>query len=165
MLAVWLNFVIMSAGRFQNKVKKIIYLGADHAGFEYKEKLKKYLSYLGYSYKDFGAYYFNPKDDYPDFGLKVAKQIAKQSNALGILLCGTGIGMCIIANRIKRVRAALCWNEEVARRSKEEDKANILCLGARILSWEKIKKIVKIWLEADFKPLARYQRRIKKLDL
>lgn len=140
----------------------MIYLGADHAGFNLKEEIKKYLTELGYEYEDLGNQILEPIDDYPDFVLPVAKKVV-ETDGRGILICATGIGMSIAANKIKGIRAALCWNDFTAKESREHNDSNILCLGGRLLDLETAKKIVKIWLETEFTGDERHVRRLEKI--
>jgi len=124
-------------------------IASDHAGFKLKEKIKKYLEELGYKYKDFGTD-SDESVDYPDYALKVAESAAKKESDRGILICGSGIGMCMVANKIYGVRAALCHNVETARLSREHNDANILTFGARIVDEQIAKEMVKIWLKTEF---------------
>jgi len=140
----------------------MIYLGADHAGFNLKEQIKEYLQELGYEYKDLGAKELNPKDDYPDFALLVAKKVA-ETNEKGILICGTGIGVCVTANKVDGVRAALCDSQRDARLSREHDNANVLCLDANETKMADAKKIVRAWLETEFTGEERHKRRLDKI--
>ncbi len=143
----------------------MLYLGADHRGFKKKEELKKYLREMGVKFLDLGNTIFDPNDDYPDFAKRVAEKVSKDPKSKGILICGSGIGMSISANKFKRVRAGLCLNEKMARLSKEDTNCNILCLSADFLSLDKMKKIVKVWLRAKFSQRRRQKRRIKKISL
>ena len=138
-----------------------IIIGSDHAGFDLKREIKRHLKDLNYEFEDLGCY-SKESCDYPDYGFKVAERVAKE-NGKGILICGSGIGMSIAANKVKGVRAALCQNEEEAKLSREHNNSNILCLGARIISPENAKNIVKIWLETKFSGEERHERRIKKI--
>jgi ribose 5-phosphate isomerase B len=140
----------------------MIYLGADHAGFHLKEELKKYLKELGYEYEDLGNKELEPKDDYPDFALRVAKKVA-ETGGKGILVCATGLGMAIIANKAKGIRAAVCWDDFTALQSREHNDANILCLGGKVIDSETAKKIVRIWLKAEFSGEERHARRLEKI--
>lgn len=136
-----------------------ILIAADHAGFDLKEYLKLNLS--GYKLIDIGPN-SNARCDYPDYAAKVAEQISSNQNKLGILVCGSGIGMCITANKFIGVRAAVVESETSAKLSKAHNNANILCLGSRILSPELALKIVKSWLEATFEG-GRHLLRINKI--
>ncbi len=142
-------------------MNKII-IGSDHAGFELKEKIKEYLNELKYNTEDMGT---NSQEstDYPIYGKKVAEKVA-ETNSTGMLVCGSGIGMCITANKIKGVRAALCYNEETARLAREHNNANILCLGARTESAKNYKKIIKTFLETKFSKEPRHNRRVKEMN-
>jgi ribose 5-phosphate isomerase B len=140
----------------------MIYLGADHAGFNLKEEIKKYLKELGYEYEDLGNTVLDPQDDYPDFALKVAKKVVERGGK-GILICATGIGMCITANKIKGIRGAICWDDFTALQSREHNDANILCLGSKVLDLETVKKIIRIWLGVEPSSEERHVRRLKKI--
>lgn len=139
----------------------MIYIASDHAGYELKEYLKKYFDREKIEYKDLGT---NSKEkvDYPDYAKKVALKV-KKSKQKGILICGTGTGMCIAANRIKGIRAALIYDEYSAKKSRQDNDANIACLRGRKFSKEKAKYIVNVWLKTNFSNKIRYKRRIKKL--
>ena len=144
-----------------------IYIGTDHAGFELKEELKKFLKDLGCEVEDKGAYEFNREDDYPDFILPVVKavaeDIARDLDSRGIVIGGSGQGEAIVANKIKKIRAAVVYDEYSARMSREHNDANIVSLGTRTLSADKAKKLVKLWLETPFSNEERHKRRIEKI--
>jgi len=140
----------------------MIYLGADHAGWHLKEELKKYLAELGEQYEDLGNQELDPQDDYPDFALLVAEKVV-QSGGRGILICGTGLGICLVANKIKGARGAVCWNDFTALQSREHNNANILCLGGKVIDLETAKKIVRLWLETEFTGEERHVRRLEKI--
>lgn len=142
-------------------MNKII-IGADHTGFELKETISKYLKQLGYHIEDLGTY-SEESVDYPSIGKKVAQRVAK-ANSIGILLCGSGIGMCMVANKIKGVRAALCYDEETAKLAREHNNANILCLGARTGSAKHYKEIIKTFLTTEFSKEQRHKRRVREMD-
>ena len=141
--------------------KRKIAIGSDHAGFEEKEKIKKVLDEIGVEYEDFGT---NSLDsvDYPDFGAKVGRAVASGEVEQGIVVCGSGIGIAIAANKIQGVRAAQAWNEETARLARQHNDANVLSIGARVLPEEEIPKIVSAWFEADFEG-GRHERRVEKI--
>lgn len=126
-----------------------ITLGCDHAAFEEKELLKAYLQELGHEVDDLGPY-SGDRVNYPDFASKVAKVVASGGGGKGIILCGSGIGVSMVANRYARVRAALVRSEEEAKLSRQHNDANVLCMGARLINIETIKKLSKIWLETEF---------------
>lgn len=152
-------------------MKKTVYLGADHAGFKLKEKLKQFLAGKGYRVVDVGAKKLVPTDDYPHYAYKVAKAVAK-GKGLGILACGSAEGICIAANKVKGIRAVPVWTVESARQSREHNDANILCLsgGGMVkqvknigLSPKKAEKIAITWLTTQFSGATRHKRRIKEI--
>ena len=138
-----------------------IYVGADHAGYELKEKLKNYL-YKKHTIVDMGNLKYNKKDDYPKFAAKVGWAVSKSRN-FGILICGSGHGVCIAANKIKDVRAALCENTRDAKLARHDDDANILCLQGRYINYEDAKKISNTFLKTKFSQAKRYQRRVNQI--
>ena len=141
----------------------MIFIGADHAGYELKEKLKKSLQEIGLEFIDVGASSYDKNDDYPDFAKKVALEVHKNGENKGIVICGTGIGACITANKFRGIRAALVHDEESAKLSREHNDSNILCLSGKT---DKIKadKVLKSWLETPFGQEERHIRRIKKIE-
>lgn len=143
-----------------------IYIGGDHAGFELKEKLKIFLKELGYEVEDKGAYSYNPSDDYPDFVEPVAEEVSKNPEAKGIVLGGSGEGESMATDKFSNVRTALWYggNLEPVKLSREHNDANILSLGARMISEEEAKSAVKLWLETPFSGDERHVRRIAKID-
>lgn len=144
--------------------KKIkIYIGADHRGFELKNILKENLRLHNYEVIDLGAYEFNPDDDYVDIALKVAKEVSKNKNSKGILLCGSGIGVCITANKVKGIRAGCSENLEIIKKAREDDDINILCLPADFLSKEEAFALVDVFLNTEFKSQEKYLRRLRKI--
>ena len=138
-----------------------IAIGADHAGFEYKELLKKWLEKNGYSVKDFGTY-TTESADYPDFAHPVASSVEKNEFDLGVLVCGSANGVAITANKHQGVRAALCWNEELASLARQHNNANILCLPARFVDVTLAEKILDRFLHSSFEG-GRHERRVKKI--
>lgn len=142
-------------------MSKKIALAADHAGFEEKEKLKTTLDELGVEYKDMGTYSNEPVD-YPDYARKVAEAVSRGEYDEGLLVCGSGTGMAIAANKVPGIRAAVAWNEEIARLSRQHNDANVLSLAARYTPDDELKKIVKAWLGADFEG-GRHERRVEKI--
>ena len=139
-----------------------IAIGSDHAGFELKSSIVELLKELNHDFKDFGAF-SQEQCDYPDFALKVAEAISNGEFQRGILICSTGIGMSITANKIKGVRAALCYNKETARQSREHNDSNILVLGSHHIDLETAEEIVKVWLNTNFSNDERHIRRINKI--
>jgi len=142
----------------------MIYIGSDHGGFELKEYIKKLLSRLGYAFTDLGAYSFNPDDDFPDFSFAVAKRVATEKRAKGILVCRSGQGACIAANKVNGARATQGWDQESAKRSRNDDNSNILCLGGDFLKRKEVESLVSTWLKTPFAGLTRYKRRLKKIE-
>ncbi|MBX3281029.1 MAG: ribose 5-phosphate isomerase B [Acidobacteria bacterium] len=138
-----------------------IALAADHAGFEEKEKLKAELDSLGVEYTDMGTD-SDASVDYPDFARKVGEAVARGEFERGILLCGSGAGMAIAANKVPGIRSAVAWNEEIARLSREHNNTNVLALAARFTADYEIKNIVKAWLDAEF-DAGRHERRVEKI--
>lgn len=143
----------------------MIYLGADHRGYKLKEEIKKFLTEQKTEFQDLGNDKYEENDDYPDFAGKVAEQVsADLGKNKGILICGTGIGMCAAANKFPGVRAGLGLSGYMARRAVEEDDINILCLAADITDIGTAKTIIKEFFQACFKAEEDYARRVKKLD-
>jgi len=136
-------------------------IGSDHAGYELKEKIRERLQAEGMSIEDFGT--SNEQScDYPDIGLKVAERVASDSETLGILICGTGVGMSITANKVPGIRAALAYNTYVAQYAREHNDANILVLPGRVVGKEMAIDMIRSWLRARFAG-DRHQRRISKI--
>jgi len=136
-------------------------LGADHRGFALKEALKVRLVARGHEILDFGTDSAN-RVDYPDYAFKVADAVSRRRAERGILICSTGIGMSIAANRLPKVRAALCSSVRLARLSREHNDANVLCLGADFVSVAGARRIVGVWLRTEFAG-GRHSRRVRKL--
>jgi len=144
-----------------------IYLGADHNGFERKRELTEYLQKNGYEVVDEGDTSLQPEDDFPQFASKVVQAMrgdADPAQARGILICGSGQGMCIAANRFKGVRAALAFDQEEARASRNDEDSNILCLSARYTDFDQTVAIIHTWLMTPFAGAPRYKRRLQELD-
>lgn len=139
-----------------------VFLGADHRGFAVKEKIKEWLVDSNYEVVDMGNNILDPNDDYPDFSLPVAREVSK-GNGVGVLFCGSGAGMDMIANKIKGVRSALVFDEARAKQAREHEDANILTLPTDVLDNRKAIKIVKIFLETPFSNKERHIRRIEKI--
>src|ERR1041385_6110892 len=119
-----------------------IAIGADHAGFELKEKMREWLTRSGFESKDFGTY-SSESSDYPDFAHPVSTAVEKKECDLGILICGSANGVAITANEHQGIRAAICWNEELASLARKHNNANIVCIPARFISIEEAENIVK----------------------
>ena len=140
-----------------------IALAADHAGLPLKETLKPWLEAAGHQVQDLGAHTLDPDDDYPDFAAAAARAIAAGHADRGIIICGSGIGASITANKIAGIRAGLCHDTYSAHQGVEHDAMNILCLGARIIGPDLAKEILAAFLNAAFQPEPRFQRRLDKL--
>lgn len=142
----------------------MVYIGADHRGFRLKEDLKKFIADAGFEVSDIGAAAHDPDDDYPDFAAGVAQKIAEDPEThRGILLCGSGHGVGIAADKFKGVRAALAFNLESAIQSREHDDANVLVLAADWISPEAAREIVIVWLKTPFSGETRHMRRLRKI--
>jgi ribose 5-phosphate isomerase B len=145
-----------------SETKPRIAVGADHAGYHLKETLKKFLQGAGYSVDDDGTW-SEESVDYPDFAKKVADRVAKGENQLGILVCGTGIGMSIAANKVEGIRAALAHDAMTARLAREHNDANVLTMGGRVVNDAQAVEIVKDFLSARFLG-GRHERRVEKVN-
>lgn len=140
-----------------------IAIGSDHAGFEMKQIIIEFLKENNIEVVDVGTFNSTEKVDYPDFAKAVCEKIIKSETERGILLCGSGIGVSVAANKIKGIRAGLCHDTYSARQSVEHDNVNVLCLGARVIGPELAKEIVKNFINASFSNEERHLRRIKKV--
>ncbi len=133
-------------------------IGSDHAGYLLKERIKAYLTEKELGYKDYGTFKMD-SCDYPEFAYKVSQAVTQGESDLGILICGTGIGMSITANKIKGIRAAVVYNEKMAQLSRLHNDANVLCLGGRLIEEDQALKILQVWLNTSFEG-GRHQNRI-----
>ncbi|MBI5388997.1 ribose 5-phosphate isomerase B [Candidatus Woesearchaeota archaeon] len=140
----------------------MIYLGSDHAGFELKEKIKIFLKGMNAKAEDVGTF-SEASVDYPDYAQKVAKKVVKDKDSKGILICGTGIGMCIAANKVKGVRAALCYDHYTAEMARKHNNANVLCMGGRTTTQAQAKELVETFLNTAFEG-GRHTRRVAKFE-
>ena len=140
-----------------------VYVGADHAGFELKQKLVGELRRLGYEPVDVGPATFDPADDFPDYAKPVAQAVSTGQAARGVLTCGTGLGMSYVANRYPHVRAAVVWSPEIAELSRRHNDANVLVLPSRYMSDDESLAILRRWLSTPFDG-GRHQRRVEKID-
>ena len=147
----------------KSRRKISLIIGADHAGYQLKEEVKKFLDKKKIKYKDVGTF-SEEAVDYPDIAKSVIKEMRRSKYRKGVLICGTGIGMCIVANRHKRIRAAVGYDAYSAKMAKVDDDTNVLCLRARNFSHLKTLKILEIWLRSKFNGKDRYIRRINKID-
>lgn len=141
----------------------MIYIGADHRGFELKEKIKNWLSEWGYGYEDTGAFLYDKNDDYPDFAKNVAEKVLQSPDSRGILICGSGVGVAIAANKIKNVRAGTAINAKQIKDSISDEDTNVLAVSADYISENEAKEIVKSFLETKFSGEERHVRRINKI--
>lgn len=139
-----------------------VFIGADHRGFELKEKLKIYLGELGYEAEDCGNTVLDNDDDYPDFGISVGRKVV-ETGGMGIVICGSGVGISIAANKINGVRCALAWREDVAKQAREHLDANVLSLPSDFVNFEEVSVLVKVFLETKFSGEERHRRRIEKI--
>ena len=144
-------------------LKKKIALACDHAGFSYKEKTKEYLLNKGYEINDYGCF-SEESVDYPDFAHQLADSIKKEINEIGIQFCGTGNGINMSANKHAEIRAALCWNTQIAEQARLHNNANVLTMPARHLGWNEVKEIIDVFLSSDFEG-GRHQRRVSKISI
>lgn len=138
----------------------MIYISSDHAGFEIKKEVKKILTDLNVEFFDAGPNNFKKSDDYPIYAFVVGQTVATNNKNLGILICGTGFGMCIAANKVKGIRAAMPQDEEEARLSREHNFTNVLIISAKNFEPRKYKKIIQTWLETKYSVEDRHLRRI-----
>ena len=142
-----------------------IFFGADHRGLELKNKLVEYLQEKNIRIQDFGNYQYDPNDDYPDFTQKVAHAISQApEEALGIVICGSGVGVSIAANRFKGIYCALAFDEEQLKHAREDDHINMLALAANFTDFEKAKRLIDILISTPVKTEEKYLRRLRKLD-
>lgn len=143
--------------------KKIIFVGSDHAGFAAKEALKPYLEEKGLDVTDLGCFSEEPCD-YPDIAREVAEKVLEHQDARGLIICGSGIGVSIAANRFKTVRAVNANTEQLAEMGRKHNNANVLTMGARVIDVETMKKIVDKFLTTEFEGEERHERRVEKLS-
>ena len=139
----------------------MIPIGADHAGFKLKNLIIKHLNDKGLETKDFGCY-SEESIDYPDYAHPVAESVGNDSNLLGVLICGSGNGISMTANKHQNIRSAICWNVEIAKLAREHNNANIITLPARFISEEEALKMIDVFFETEFEG-GRHQRRVDKI--
>ena len=144
-------------------MSEIIPIASDHAGVEMKNRLVAELKKLGYQPDDLGSQDANKPDDYPDYAHPLASEVSKGQVRRGILLCGSGVGMDIVANRYPGVRAALAWEPEIGELSRKHNNSNVLVLPARFMTDDQAVKTMKAWLDAKFEG-GRHERRVEKID-
>lgn len=143
-----------------------VYIGSDHAGFDFKEELLEHLTKMGHEVEDVGNKKLDPKDDYPQFAYAATTKVLgdEDDDARAILVCGSGQGMCIAANRVHGIRASLCWDVHGAKETREDNDSNVLCIPARVLSVEQGLDIVDAWLTTPFSGEERHKRRIEEVE-
>lgn len=140
-------------------------IAADHGGFELKEHMKSFLRKKGYEVQDFGANVYDSTDDYPDFVVPLAREVANGNLKKGIAICGSGVGAAIAANKISRVRAALIHDYFSAHQGVEDDDMNLICLGGRVTGYAAAEEFILAFLNAEFSGLERHKRRLQKVAL
>lgn len=143
----------------------MIYIGSDHRGYNLKDYLKSYLSSAKIPFKDLGNHKFDPEDDYPDFAFNVAGKVSENPiENLGVMICGSGLGMVVVANKFKGVRAGLAINEWFAKHGRENDNLNVLVLSSDTTDFSMAERILKMFLSAQFIKEEKYIRRIDKIE-
>jgi ribose 5-phosphate isomerase B len=142
----------------------IIYIGSDHRGFTLKEGLFSYLKDSGYEVHDCGDTEYNDQDDYPDFISVVARYVSRDPSQRGIVLCGSGVGACVVANKFDKVRCSLCFTPDHAMAARHDDDANVLAIPADFIVGDMAKKIVSTWLQSPFNGGDAYVRRLQKIS-
>ena len=140
-----------------------IAIGADHGGYPLNEHVIKLLHEAGHDINDFGTHVGSRPDDYPDYALKVGQEVQAGKADIGILVCGSGVGAAVAANKLRGIRAALCGDTYSARQSREHDDCNVLCLGARVVGVELALEIVRAFVAARFSGEERHKRRLRKI--
>lgn len=142
----------------------MLYIASDHAGFELKEKIKKFLEEKKVQYQDIGPFQFDPNDDYPDYAVPLVQQVGQEPDYnKGILICRNGVGMSIVANKFAGIRAALSWEPKHAASARTDDNANVLCLPADYISEGRAKNTVAAFLDTPFSQDQRHRRRLEKV--
>lgn len=142
----------------------MIYFGSDHAGLELKRTLQKHAEALGFKTLDLGAFSAEPPTDYPEIAHEVAEKVSENHGAMGILVCGTGIGMCMAANKVMGIRAANCESVATVEMSRKHNDANVLCLGGRVLKPENAQQMLEVFLKTKFEDEERHVRRVQKIE-
>ena len=138
-------------------------IGADHGGYPLKGELTGYIESLGHEVVDVGAHELDPADDFPDFTKRVADSVASGDCGRGIMICGSGVGASVAANKVKGIRASVCHDTYSAHQGVEHDDMNVLCMGARIIGVEVARELTDAFLSAEFAPEERFQRRLDKV--
>ncbi|MFA5135092.1 MAG: RpiB/LacA/LacB family sugar-phosphate isomerase [Patescibacteria group bacterium] len=140
-----------------------VFLGADHAGFALKEALETYLRRHKYDVVDLGNTQFEKNDDYPDFAFKVGEAVARTRGSRGVLVCGSGVGMGIVANKVRGIRATHASSPKIALVARRDDDANVISLGGRFMSPREAQKVVRVFLTAPASTASRHRRRLDKV--
>lgn len=141
----------------------MIYVAADHRGFQLKEKIKDWLKEWSYEFQDLGAFEYNKNDDYTEYAKLVAEKISSSEN-MGIVVCGSGVGVDVVANKFDGVRSGLALNEDQIKLAREHDNINVLALASEQMSEEVAKKTVEVFLKTPFSGLERYERRLEQIE-
>lgn len=141
-----------------------IFIGADHRGFKLKEFLKEKFKKNNIEFEDMGNSVYDPNDDYPDFSFLVGEKVVKNAGSFGILICGSGAGVCFSVNKVKGIRASLGLNSEMIKKAREDDNINVLCLASDFIEEKSAWEMVKVFLETKFKNEEKYLKRIKKVE-
>ena len=141
----------------------LVAVGTDHAGYALKVEVVGWLKKEGHQVNDLGAFNLDPDDDYPDFAVAVASSVTSGETERGIVICGSGVGASVTANKIKGIRACLCHDTYSARQGVEHDDMNVICIGGRIIGIEIAKAVLRAFLAASFIPEPRFQRRLEKI--
>ena len=143
--------------------KHLVAIGADHGGFPLKQQLVEWLNVKGFRVLDLGAYENDPDDDFPDYAQAVAQAIVSGTATRGLVVCGSGVGANVVANKVPGIRASICHDTYSARQGVEHDDMNVLCLGGRIVGIELARELVSAFLNAEYMALERYERRLNKV--
>lgn len=143
-----------------------IFIASDHAGFELKKSVYEYLFHHKHEVEDMGPQTLDPEDDYPQFTFRVTTQVlgSEDKDPRGILICGSGQGMSIAANRVRGIRAALVWNKVVAKETRQDNNSNVLVLPARFIEPDEANDIIEAWLKEPFSKAARHERRLREIE-
>lgn len=142
----------------------MIYLGSDHAGYTLKQEIKKHLESTGKKFVDLGVFAVDPPVDYPEIAREVSEKVSENKGSAGILICGTGTGMCMAANKMPGIRGAACESAQTVEMARRHNDANVLCLGGRVLTTETANSFVDIFIATPFEAEERHVRRVNKIE-
>ncbi len=145
-------------------MNNLIIIGSDHRGFSAKEAIKKWLIEKKYSIEDMGAFEYEQDDDYVDYAQKVSEKVSNTQGSLGILFCGSGVGMCVAANKFKGIRAAVGIREDIVSAARHDDNINVLCLAADYTSIDQMQTLINNFLSTPFEGEERFVRRLRKIE-